>query len=330
MNTADFFYTYPGMYVTQSFLHALIAMVLVDMAIQAWKIDNPFVRQRFRYAVILIAIFSFPLYQLVDPGRSSVLFRSSALFDSGRWLAMDLFGLVSLRAPFLALLSLASLVFLFQELVPVLKHTFEPGDADVDTGGPGDEALVAEILERLPGPKPAVVVLDDDEMVLFSSSGRDASVYISTGILRSLTREQVEAALAHESAHIARNRRPMLIAVFLLRMLMFFNPVALIEFRRAVRNEEKICDDIAVSVTGNPRALAETLRKFYSREEDDRPDGTRKPSPLLVSLEEYGHNLQLEGRIARLEQGLAGKPGSAWFPFALVLAVAAAINYFVV
>lgn len=330
MTTADFFHTYPGMYATQSFLHALIAVVLADMAIQAWKIDNPFARQRLRFAVILYAIASFPLYQLVNPERSSVFFRTMALFDSNRWLSMELFGLVPLRIPFLVLLAATSLVFLFQELVPVLRHTFERNQAGFSEGGPGDEALVAQALAPLPGPKPRVVILDDDDLVLFSSSGRNASVFISTGLLRSLSREQVQAALAHEAAHMKRNRRPVLVAVFLLRVVLFFNPVALVEFRRAVRNEEKICDDIAVSLTKNPQALAETLKKFYSHPGDAAQGGDRTPSPAGVSWEEYGHNLQIEGRITRLEQGLSQRPDNAWFPFILVFLIAAGVNYFVV
>lgn len=329
MNIANFFYTYPGMYLTQSFLHALIAMILVDMAIQAWKIDNPSVRQRFRYAIILYAIASFPLYQLMNPERSSVFFRTTALFDSGQWLSMELFDIISLRIPFLVLLSLTSLVFLFQELVPVLKHMFEPNEGDFDEGSPEDEALVAEALAPLPDPKPAVVILDDDDMVLFSSSGRNASVFISTGLLRSLTTEQVQAALAHEAAHLTRNRRPVLIVVFILRMLMFFNPVVLVEFRRAVRNEEKICDDIAVSLTKNPKALAETLKKFYTRNAEEH-EAERIPKPGEISLDDYGHNLQLEGRITRLEKGLSQKQDNAWLPFVLVLLIAAVINYYVV
>jgi Zn-dependent protease with chaperone function len=318
------------MYVTQSFLHALIAVIVVDMAIEAWKIDNPSVRQRFRFAVILFAIVSFPLYQLINPERSSVFFRTGALFDSNQWLSMELFGVVPLRWPFLALLSITTLVFLFQELVPIVKHTLESNQDVPGEGGPDDEALVNRALAALPGPRPHVVILDDDELVLFASSGRKASIFISTGLLRSLSLEQVAAALAHEGAHIARNRRPVLIVVFILRVIMFFNPVVLVEFRRAVRNEEKICDDIAVSLTQNPSALAETLKKFYARHDDVQPDSDDKPAPSKVPLEDYSHNLQLESRITRLEQGLTNKPDDAWFPFVLVFLIIAGVNYFVV
>jgi Zn-dependent protease with chaperone function len=330
MTMANFFSTYPGMYATQSFLHALIAVIMVDMAIQAWKIDNPSVRQRFRFAVILYAIVSFPLYQLINPERSSVFFRLEALFDSSQWLGMDLFGMVPLRLPFLVLLSITTLVFLFQELIPILQHTFESNQDVPGEGGPDDEALVARALASLPGPKPEVVILNDDELVLFSSSGKKASIFISTGLLRSLSLEQVQAALAHEAAHVARNRRPVLIVVFILRVIMFFNPVVLVEFRRAVRNEEKICDDIAVSLTQNPHALAETLKKFYSRHDDPQAAAQDRPAPAKVPLEDYSHNLQLEGRIMRLEQGMTQKPDDTWFPFILVLLIIAGVNYFVV
>lgn len=330
MDIANFFYTYPGMYATQSFLHALVATILVDMAIEAWKIDNPLARQRFRFTVILYAILSFPVYQIINPERGSVLFRGNAVFDSNQWLSMELFGILPLRWFFVALMSITALVFFFQELVPVLAHSLEKNEADFDEGSPEDEALVDDALEPLPGPKPSVVILDDDDLVLFSSSGRKPSVFISTGLLRSLPREQVQAALAHEAAHMDRNRRPVLVLVFLLRAILFFNPVVLVEFRRAVRNEEKICDDIAVSLTGKPLALADALKKFYSHNDSAAPDEERKPSRLLISLEEYGHNLQLAGRIARLEEGLAEKRDAAWFPYVLIFLIASMLNYFIV
>ena len=107
----------------------------------------------------------------------------------------------------------------------------------------------------------------------------------------------MEAALAHEIAHIARSRRPLLIAVFLLRIIMFFNPVVLVKFRKAVRDEEKICDDIAVSLTRNPAALADALKTF-SRKRTRRPNrAPRSFSTLSGTLEEYSQNLHLESRI---------------------------------
>ena len=70
----NIFHTYLGMYMAQSFIHALIATIITGAAIEAWKIDSPAVRQRFRLSVILIAIFSFPIYQLINSERSTLFF----------------------------------------------------------------------------------------------------------------------------------------------------------------------------------------------------------------------------------------------------------------
>ncbi len=102
---------------------------------------------------------------------------------------------------------------------------------------------------------------------------------------------------------------------------MFFNPIVLVKFRRTVRDEEKICDDIAVSLTRDPSALAEALGKFYHH-----PDGA---APL--SLEDHSHNLHLESRIRRLELMTASaKPGKGIAAFTITLLAITIINYFVV
>lgn len=329
MNIPNFFQSQAGMYIAQSFFHALIAVIVTDGALRAWKIEEPAVKQRFRFLTVLFPVFSFPLYQLINPDRGSLLFREEALFDSGRWLGMELFGTVPLRLLFLILLAVTALIFFFQELVPILRHVFETTPDLFEENNLEGRAVVNEALASLPVDGPRVVIIDDDELVIFSATGRNAAIFISTGLLRALSVEQVRAALAHEIAHIARSARPVLLAAFVLRMIMFFNPVVLVEFRRAVRNEEKICDDIAVSLTGRPDALAETLKKFYSTHEH-AADAVKIPVSAEVPLEEYSHDLQLESRIRRLERAPRQKADGAWFPFVLVLIVMIGVNYFVV
>jgi Zn-dependent protease with chaperone function len=329
MNISDILQSLAGRYVTQSFLHAFIAVIITDGALRAWNIEDPAVKQRFRILTVLFPIFSFPFFQLINPDRGSLLFRTGALFDSVRWMGMELFGAVSLNFFFLFLLAVTALVFFFQELVPILRHMRESDTDVVEADDPAGRAIVEEALMSLPMVRPRTVIIDDGDMVLFSSTGRKAAVFVSSGLLQALNREQVRAALAHEIAHITRSRRPVLLATFLLRMIMFFNPMVLVEFRRAVRNEEKICDDIAVSVTGSPDALAETLKKFYSRP-GRSPDTAKKLLPTDVPLEEYSHDLQLESRITRLEKARLQHRGGGWFPFTIVLIVMSGVCYFVV
>lgn len=329
MNIPDILQSIAGRYVTQSFLHAFIAVIITDGALRAWKIEDPAVKQRFRILNVLFPIFSFPFYQLINPDRGSLLFRTAALFDSGRWMGMEVFGVVSLHFFFLLLLAGTALVFFFQELVPILRHLRESDTDVVETHDPEGKDIVEEALMSLPMDRPRTVIIDDGDMVLFSSTGRKAAVFVSSGLLKALNREQVRAAMAHEIAHITRSRRPILLATFLLRMIMFFNPMVLVEFRRAVRNEEKICDDIAVSVTGRPDALAETLKKFYSRP-GRSPDAAKELLSTDVPLEEYSHDLQLESRITRLEKARLQSRGGGWLPFTIVLLAMSGVCYFVV
>jgi Zn-dependent protease with chaperone function len=331
MQIPNIFNTPVGMYMAQSFLHALVATLVTGAAIEVWQIESPVVRQRFRLTVILLSIFSFPLYQLIDRDRSSLFFRAEALLDSSRWLELQLAGLLPLHLVLAAVFTVTSLIFVFQEMLPILRHfivpTVEPHLAVVKPapGSPVSKALMP-LAERLP----EVFIIHDDESVLFSTTFKNPAIYISAGLARKLTAEQLQAAVAHEIAHITRSKRPVLLAGFFLRTLMFFNPVVLVEFRRAIRNEEKICDDIAARITGKPYVLAQALKRFYFYEKDELPEQEEKPPSFKINLEEYSHGLQLETRIARLEHHSPARNGEDWFPFYLSLAVIVIINFYVV
>ncbi len=101
------------------------------------------------------------------------------------------------------------------------------------------------------------------------------------------------------------------------------------KFRRAVRDEEKICDDIAVSLTKNAAALAAALKILHRKIEIPEPDPRKFLRPR-VSLEEYSHKLHLEDRIKRLEEGATGRMERWGVPFTLALLTAAVLNYFIV
>ncbi|MCL5023211.1 MAG: M56 family metallopeptidase [Nitrospirae bacterium] len=329
MTLANFLDSYIGRYIVQACCHSLVAALVADRAIQAWRITDPLVQQRFSLIVVLFPIVSFPAYQMINPERGSLSFRLEALFDSGRWLNMELWGIIPLNVVFVCILSVTAFVFLFQEMIPVVKHTVESRGPASPEEEPVDP-VVGKALEHLPGGMPRVSVIEEDEFILFSSTGRSPTVFLSRGLIDLLNGEQLRAAVAHEAAHIARNRRPLLIIVFLIRILMFFNPVVLVEFRRIIQEEEKVCDDIAVRFTHKPRALAEVLRKFNSEREDLSLETIKKPSALGAALEDYSHNVHLESRIKRLEEGPPHRTGGEWVKFLLTLAVIVAINYFVV
>jgi len=330
MSISNFFNSSVGMYVAQAFSHSLIAALVVDRAIQAWRISSPLMRQRFSLIVILFPLVSFPIYQIMDPERGSLSFRLDTLFDINRWLNLEIWGLVPVSLLFIIVLFVTSLVFLFQEMIPIIKHTIETRTSNSAEEACIEHSLVSRALESLPGEKPSVSILNDDELILFSTTGKRPTVFVSSGLVEGLDTDQLQAAIAHEIAHIARNRRPLLVAVFIMRILMFYNPVVLVEFRRMVQEEEKICDDIAVSLTSKPRALAQILRKFNHRKEEFDIDRMKEILKLGEALEDYSHNVHLENRIRRLEEGNIQKIGGEWIKFLLTLIVIIFINYFVV
>lgn len=333
MNVSNFFGSYMGMYIAQAFSHSLIAALVVDRAIHAWKITDPLVRQRFSLIVMVFPILSFPLYQIINPQRGSISFRLEALFDINRWLNIELWGTIPLSILFIVMLSGTALIFLLQEMIPIARHMLESrasaSDEETQDSPPGNPA-VDKVLSDFPGEKPDISVIDDDDFVIFSTTGKNPRVFLSTGAMGTLNTQEMQAAVAHELAHIARSRRPLLVIIYIIRVLMFFNPVVLVEFRRIVQEEEKICDDMAVSLTGKRSALAETLKKFGRQGEQVRLDAAKNLSTLGTTLEDYSHSVHMESRIKRLEGEQVQDRGGGWLRFLITLSSIGAINYFVV
>ena len=180
-----------------------------------------------------------------------------------------MWGVVPVSSFFFLFLGFATAVFLFQEMVPIVRHVRVRGCC-----GRANKAH-PELTRRqgagypCRGEKPDVFILDDDEFVLFSVTGRRPAVFLSSGLVRALTVEQLRAAIP-TIGHIRRSRRPLACRCFSLRGThVFFNPVALMEFRRIVQEEENICDDVAVAMTGNRTAPAEVLEKFYYTDDEE-------------------------------------------------------------
>jgi len=330
MNISGLLNTYPGMYMAQAFCHSIIAFIIVERAMRLWRINNPLIRQRFGLLVILLPIVSFPTYQLINPYRGSISFRLGALFDISRWLNLELWGRVPLGLFFIIIILITASIFLFQEMIPVLKHTVESKSFGSDREESDNNPAVLQAIDHLSTEKPDIITFDDDEFILFSATGKNPAIFISTGIVEALSVEELRAVIAHEIAHIRRNKKPLLIIAFLFRMLMFFSPVVLLEFRRMVQEEEKICDDIAVLLTNNPTALSEALKKLYYKDEVINPLQFRRFSGMRDSLEEYSHNIQIGSRIMRLEKASKHNVDGHWAEFILTVFIIIGINYFIV
>jgi Zn-dependent protease with chaperone function len=315
----------------QAFFHSLAASVIAEIAIKAWGVRDPAVRQRVFLVPIVAPVFLFPLFQRFSPERGSMYFRLGTVFESGRWLEIEILGTHPVMGGLVVVFTITSLVFLFQELIPILRHSFESGKPEKAVGKVDclEDPAIRTAMETLPV-APAVLVVENDDFLIYSTTGNSAAVYVSSSLVSTLTEAELRSAVAHEISHLVRSRHPMLVGAFLLRALMFFNPVVLMEFRRAAQEEEKVCDEFAVSITRNRRALVQALRKLYLPPEEPPPPGGRRTRKTAREIEERSHRLNIESRISRLESGEDHDPGIRWLVPTAVAAATVLVNYFIV
>lgn len=331
MSLSGFFHSWPGLYMAQAFFHSLAASVIAEIAIKAWGVRDPAVRQRVFLVPIVTPVFLFPLFQLFSPERGSMYFRLGTVFESGRWLEIEILGTHPVMGGLIVVFTITSLVFLFQELIPILRHSFESGKPEKAVGKVDclEDPAIRTAMETLPV-APAVLVVENDDFLIYSTTGNSATVYVSSSLVSTLTEVELRSAVAHEISHLVRSRHPMLVGAYLLRALMFFNPVVLMEFRRAAQEEEKVCDEFAVSITRNRRALVQALRKLYLPPEEPPPPGGRRTRKTAREIEERSHRLNIESRISRLESGEDHDPGIRWLVPTAVAAATVLVNYFIV
>ena len=324
-----------GIYVVQTVLHSLIAILIIERAMKIWHIHNPLTKFRYRIMTLVLPVCMLPLYQLINSGRSSFSFRQdNALFSMNKWLSLEIWDLVQLRTVFMIVLAMTSFVFFLQEVMPIMRDAFarkSRGPGSHFYSDPGIDDLAKQMSEKLGIEPPPVTVLEDSNPFIFTSGSRTPAIVLTSGLMELLDRGQLKSAIAHELAHIARMSNATKWMIFAVRVLMFFNPIVLIVFRRIVQDDEHICDDITVSLTKSPLVLASTLKVFYSSHSEFVSDAFGGVKALQEGMENHSHNLLLKERIARLEseKGYTDKEFE-WGKFLLTTVVVAVINYFVV
>jgi Zn-dependent protease with chaperone function len=325
------------MYVLQTVVHSFVTLLIIESSLRIWQVENARERFRYRLLIIILPFFMFPVFQFVDPGRGSFYFvQDSAIFSSMRWLRIDLFGKLPIGFIFLFLIFSVSAVVFVQEIIPVSKDLFSKKNRDSGQGEgydccPADpelNALVDEMSRSLKIESPTIKVIDDENPVIFTSGTTTHTIVISQPLLAILDSGQMKSALAHELAHILRRSNFTTLLVFVIRICMFYNPISLIEFRRLVQDDEHICDDITVSLTGDPHALASALRAFSLDMPHQHEAGI---FAVRETIEISSHNLLLEERIERLENnGPFEYYSSGWSRLALTAAGIVTINFFIV
>jgi len=151
-------------------------------------------------------------------------------------------------------------------------------------------------------------------------------ILMPIGSVTGLTPEQIEAVMAHEIAHIARNDYLVNLLQSLMDMVFFFNP-AHWWISGVIRTErENCCDDMAVSFQQAPTTYARALTQM----ELIRAAHHYKPQPAMA-MALFGKKQQLFKRVHRLiNQRQANPSFREGFFTALVLMGSIALTSFLI
>lgn len=317
-----FLNSYIGQWVFQCIVHSIVALFIVEQAIRVWVVKSPIGRFRYRLLVLLLPFLIYPVSHFLTPERGGFFFRKeTAIFDGLEWLGLRLGKVPVGLIVFYLGTSLTSIIMVLQEIVPILRGYMEGKNPSLSPAPKWIKEAAEEILKDTGLHMSKVFIVTDEQPIIYTSGSK--SIVLSEGLLSVLSPEQIRTALAHEAAHIIRRSNLTTFFIFLLRVMMFFNPVSLIIFRRILEDDEQVCDDITVALTGKPSALASALRVFYS--------SPKEVVGLKESIERASHNLRLTERIERLENlEIGSDSGFNWLYYIMTASAIVLVNYFVV
>ena len=151
----------------------------------------------------------------------------------------------------------------------------------------------ADRLAKRLGTPPAQILLRPYNRPLALSLGFfRPRVLLSTWMIEHLDGRELEAVLAHELGHTRRRDYPVIWLATVLRDGFWYLPTSWSAYRRLHREKELACDELAVSATGRPLALASALTKVW--QPSLAAPGFTLAQPLVESAS------PIEARIERL------------------------------
>lgn len=239
-------------YLWQVALHASIMGVILYVWVHRLGLPSGRTRRR-----LLVALLILPVVTAALPGRSGVEFAERvAWLNSARLLAVPLGA--GFRVHHLVLLvgAVTTAITIWQELAAFLHRPR------------GKRCDVPDALDRrarsLAGWEQCIVGVSDDPAIMVATQGRPGRprLVVSRGALESLSADELDVVVAHEHAHWQEGRWLQAHALFVLRLLQCYHPVALWAFREYCVELEMDCDASATAGR-DPRLLARVLLRIY-------------------------------------------------------------------
>jgi len=236
----------------QIVLHSSIA----GFVFYVWARRMPLASGRSKRCLLGLLLVLPPLTAAI-PGRTGLEFRERlAWLDSGRILAIPLPAGTRLYHVVLLVALMMVALTLWQEILPALRRA--------GTTPAGAPERLARLARSLGDWERCEVVLSPSEDILVATGGWPwrPRLIVSQGALQRLTEAELTIVIHHENAHWRAGRWVRSHALFLVRLLQCYNPVALWAFREYCLEVEIECDADAVAGR-DPKLLARTLLRIY-------------------------------------------------------------------
>jgi len=175
--------------------------------------------------------------------------------------------------------------------------------------------------------KISVFIFPGYKPLIFNSGWIRPAIFISPLLLEELNRDEMEAVLAHELAHIGRYDQLILSLVGVLKSLFIVVPYRELLWKRFMLAREMSCDEMASRVTSKRLILAETLIKIWKMGKDFPVHGWLKRPLLYYALLEKQSSLEVRVR-KLLKSNPAGRGGKRglWAKRGLLIALMALIS----
>lgn len=299
----EFVDTYPGQYVTQAVFHSLVVAMAVEALMRLWRLQRPWPRLKLGLPILALPLLTWPLYTLIYPARTGWRFAdTTALFSLSRWLRLEVGGHPIFGYLFLLAMAIALLFFLFQEAFPALQRRLareEPGQSLKPGQIPKLDEALGELSRLSREPPPVVLLSHQPRPVLYARTTGRGAIVLSPALVAALDPQELVAVLAHEQAHLQRRDRLLAWGLWGLRLLTGYNPVALFASRRLFQEKERLCDEEALRLLGQPLPIASGLLKVLQAEvASAEGQSTRRRGPLswLTQLEDRASLAAVENR----------------------------------
>jgi len=129
--------------------------------------------------------------------------------------------------------------------------------------GPRLQGLTDDLAHRLGAARTRVLLRASDRPLAFAFGLWQPTVLLSTWMVEHLDSRELEAVLAHELEHVARHDSLVVWLATILRDAFFYLPPCRAAYLQLQREKELACDDLAVSATHRPLAMASALAKVW-------------------------------------------------------------------